>query len=387
MAPRRTLVTGCYGQLGRAVKALADERGLSGFDCNDIDTFDFSDASAYDGIDWDLYGTVINCGAYTAVDRAETPEGRTACWKANALGPALLARTCAEHDITLVHISSDYVFDGTAEEHTEEETFSPLSVYGQAKAAGDIAVAGCPKHYIARSSWVIGDGRNFVKTMGVLVGFCCFLSVMDGPESFPRQIDTVFHLARIRAYAESGTFSVLDATNCFPDGMKANGARNEKIVPVSEMDPEVLAEAGVTEDVLANPSLENNVPIPMRLWRGVPYDKHYLPDFALSSRPRWVVKNGTATLAGGSLATRTIVFLDPTRTKGAIRHMSWGASVLSAPSASWRDSCSLAYAAARERGSPLMTGASCRAPTQNPAPSSAETSPSSERPPASRTTR
>lgn len=103
--------------------------------------------------------------------------------------------------------------------------------------------------------------------------------------------------------------------------MKANGARNEKIVPVSEMDPEVLAEAGVTEDVLANPSLENSVPILMRFWRGAPYDKHYLPSFALSNRPRWVVKNGTATLAGSSMATKTIVFLDPTRTKGAIRHM------------------------------------------------------------------
>ena len=103
--------------------------------------------------------------------------------------------------------------------------------------------------------------------------------------------------------------------------MKANGARNEKVVPVSEMDPEVLAEAGVTEDVLANPSLENDVPILMRLWRGAPYDKHYLPGFALSDRPRWVVKNGTATLAGSSMAARTIVFLDPTRTKGAIRHM------------------------------------------------------------------
>jgi len=103
--------------------------------------------------------------------------------------------------------------------------------------------------------------------------------------------------------------------------MKADGARNEKVVPVSEMDPEVLAEAGVTEDVLANPSLEYDVPILMRLWRGAPYDKHYLPGFALSDRPRWVVKNGTATLAGSSMAARTIVFLDPTRTKGAIRHM------------------------------------------------------------------
>ena len=169
MAPRRTLVTGCNGQLGRAVRALAEERGLLGtFDFCDIDTFDFSDPEAYGQYDWDLYGTVINCGAYTAVDRAETPEGRVACWKANATGPALLARTCAEHGITLVHVSSDYVFDGTRETHDESEPLSPLSVYGQSKAAGDLAVAGCPRHYVVRSSWVIGDGRNFVRTMRAL---------------------------------------------------------------------------------------------------------------------------------------------------------------------------------------------------------------------------
>lgn len=81
------------------------------------------------------------------------------------MGPALLARTCSEHGITLVHVSSDYVFDGTAEVHGEDEPFSPLSVYGQTKAAGDIAVAGRPRHYIVRSSWVIGEGRNFVRTM------------------------------------------------------------------------------------------------------------------------------------------------------------------------------------------------------------------------------
>lgn len=166
MAPRRTLVTGCDGQLGRAVRALAEERGLAAwFDFCDIDTFDMSDPAAYSKCDWSLYGTVVNCGAYTAVDKAETPEGRTAAWRANAAGPALLARTCAEHGITLVHVSSDYVFDGTAEVHAEDEPFSPLSVYGQSKAAGDLAVAGCPRHYIVRSSWVIGEGRNFVRTM------------------------------------------------------------------------------------------------------------------------------------------------------------------------------------------------------------------------------
>ena len=166
MAPRRTLVTGCNGQLGRAVRALAEERGLSAwFDFCDVDSFDMSDPGAYSEYDWPLYGTVINCGAYTAVDGAETPEGRAAAWRANAMGPALLARTCSEHGITLVHVSSDYVFDGTAEVHDEDEPFSPLSVYGQTKAAGDIAVAGCLRHYIVRSSWVVGDGRNFVRTM------------------------------------------------------------------------------------------------------------------------------------------------------------------------------------------------------------------------------
>ena len=173
MAPKRTLVTGCNGQLGHAVRRLAEERGVAkDFDFCDIDTFDMSDPDAYSRYDWSLYGTVINCGAYTAVDRAETPEGRAIAWKANATGPALLARTCAEHGITLVHVSSDYVFDGTAEVHTEEEPFSPLSVYGQTKAAGDIAVAGCPRHYIMRSSWVIGEGHNFVKTMVALSDRC-----------------------------------------------------------------------------------------------------------------------------------------------------------------------------------------------------------------------
>ena len=173
MAPRRTLVTGANGQLGRAVRKLAEERGVAGsFDFGDCDEFDFSDPADYSKVDWTLYGTVINCGAYTAVDAAETPEGRAAAWAANAQGPALLAKACAEHGIALVHVSSDYVFDGTVEEHGEGEPFSPLGVYGQTKAAGDIAVANCPKHYIVRSSWVIGDGKNFVRTMAALSDRC-----------------------------------------------------------------------------------------------------------------------------------------------------------------------------------------------------------------------
>lgn len=78
MAPRRTLVTGCNGQLSRAVRELAEERGLAGsFDFCDVGGFDFSDPAQYGRYDWSLYGAVVNCGAYTAVDRAELEGGTT----------------------------------------------------------------------------------------------------------------------------------------------------------------------------------------------------------------------------------------------------------------------------------------------------------------------
>ena len=165
MAPRRTLVTGASGQLGRSIRQYVQDHDLQGFEFTNIEDFDFSDPEAYDQFDWSLYGTIINAGAYTAVDMAETDQGRQDAWKSNAVGPAMLAKVAEEHNMTLVHVSSDYVFDGHQEEHTESEPFAPLGVYGQTKAAGDIAVSNIPRHYILRSSWVIGQGHNFVKTM------------------------------------------------------------------------------------------------------------------------------------------------------------------------------------------------------------------------------
>lgn len=173
MAPRRTLVTGSDGQLGRAVRALAEKRDVARwFDFTDLVEFDFSDEGSYFNIDWSNYGTVINCGGYTAVDSAEASEGRAAAWKANAEGPSLLAKVCAEHGITLVHISSDYVFNGTKMLYDENDPLAPLSVYGQTKAAGDLVVSGCPKHYILRCSWIVGEGHNFVRSMRALSNRC-----------------------------------------------------------------------------------------------------------------------------------------------------------------------------------------------------------------------
>jgi dTDP-4-dehydrorhamnose 3,5-epimerase len=160
MKPLRTLIIGALGQLGRALQADFPDADLV-----DLDELDMTDPKQVAAWPWHEYQLVLNAAAFTAVDKAETPEGRAAAWAANATAPATLARVAAEHRITLVHYSSDYVFDGTAELHTEDERVAPLGVYAQSKAAGDIAVGIAPRHYIVRTSWVIGDGHNFVRTM------------------------------------------------------------------------------------------------------------------------------------------------------------------------------------------------------------------------------
>ncbi|OZG64358.1 sugar nucleotide-binding protein [Bifidobacterium eulemuris] len=246
MSPKRTMVTGCNGQLGRAIRAYAEEHGLEGFEYNDIDEFDFSDPAQYGKYDWSLYGTIINAGAYTAVDKAETPEGRALAWKANAQGPALLARVAAEHNITLVHVSSDYVFDGVQEEHDESECFAPMGVYGQTKAAGDIAVANAPKHYILRSSWVIGEGRNFVKTMMMLSdkvasGDLPQVTVVDdqyGRLTFTKDMaEAIFHLldgdAAYGTYNLTGSGAVKSWAEIAAAVFERTNGNGDKVKPIS----------------------------------------------------------------------------------------------------------------------------------------------------------
>ncbi len=158
---------GANGQLGLALRAeLGHAAHIEYATLADLDLAARDLATARR---WRDYGTIINAAAYTAVDLAETPEGRRDAWIANAEGPGRLARIAAENGITLVHVSSDYVFDGTVDRpYREDDALAPLGVYGQSKAAGDVAVATAPRHYILRTSWVIGEGKNFVRTMASL---------------------------------------------------------------------------------------------------------------------------------------------------------------------------------------------------------------------------
>lgn len=160
MNSNNIFIVGANGQLGRALRQQYPEARFA-----DIDKMDITDRQSVESFDWSGISIVLNAAAFTNVDGAETPEGRVAAWKVNASAVANLTRVCRTHNMTLVHISSDYVFDGTKEPHFENEDFSPLSVYGASKAAGDLLVEQLDNFYLLRTTWVIGEGKNFVRTM------------------------------------------------------------------------------------------------------------------------------------------------------------------------------------------------------------------------------
>lgn len=165
--PKKILVLGADGQLGRALRAEYDGAAHVEFATRTDLDLNASDLGA--ARRWRDYAAIINAAAYTKVDLAETSEGRAQAWAANVTAVATLARIAIDNRITLVHVSSDYVFDGTSDHsYTEVDPVSPLGVYGQTKAAGDALVSALPRHYILRTSWVIGDGANFVATMSSL---------------------------------------------------------------------------------------------------------------------------------------------------------------------------------------------------------------------------
>ncbi|WP_213814525.1 bifunctional dTDP-4-dehydrorhamnose 3,5-epimerase family protein/NAD(P)-dependent oxidoreductase [Glaciihabitans sp. dw_435] len=163
MPSKKTLILGANGQVGRALRELFPDADAFGHA-----EFDITNPSDYDTVEWTLYDTLINAAAYTAVDEAETLDGRRRAWATNVTATSQMARVATANRLTLVHISTDYVFDGELESHGEDEPHTPLGVYAQSKAAADSIVATVPRHYIVRTSWVVGDGANFVRTMASL---------------------------------------------------------------------------------------------------------------------------------------------------------------------------------------------------------------------------
>jgi dTDP-4-dehydrorhamnose 3,5-epimerase/reductase len=203
--PKKILIIGARGQLGRALsKVVPAAVSMT------RDTLDLARPESIKSFDFTPYRVVINAAGYTKVDAAETEEGRREAWAVNVSGVGALVEAARKHRLTLVHISSDYVFDGTEPLHTENEPFSPLGVYGQTKAAGDALVQTVPAHYVLRTSWVIGGGHNFVRTMASLADRGSSPDVVDdqfGRLTFTSELSrAIIHLLQVEA--PYGTYNV-----------------------------------------------------------------------------------------------------------------------------------------------------------------------------------
>ena len=164
------LVTGCKGQLGTELQKIAANDTLHRWVFTDVDTLDICDKAAVEAcFEANKINACINCAAYTAVDKAEDePELATLI---NSFAPKVLADTCLRHDALLIHISTDYVFGGDANEpYKVDDPVNPQSMYGSTKAEGErlIRESGC-NHMIVRTAWLYSSvGKNFVKTMLML---------------------------------------------------------------------------------------------------------------------------------------------------------------------------------------------------------------------------
>ncbi len=162
----KVIVTGCNGQVGRELCKKIKNRNLETISL-DLPDFDITDMEAVDEIiSKSNISAVINAAAYTAVDKAESEPD--IAFNVNQKGPANLAASCRNQGIPLIHISTDYVFDGSkTDAYIETDPVSPVGVYGKSKAAGEGDVRKIlAEHIILRTAWLCSEhGNNFVKTM------------------------------------------------------------------------------------------------------------------------------------------------------------------------------------------------------------------------------
>jgi len=207
------LVVGARGMLGTDLMELLSRDETVHPVGVDIAELDITDAlSVEECLDREGPDIAINCAAFTDVDGCESQEG--AARAVNALGPEFLARACAARGIRLVHVSTDYVFDGRKKEpYLPDDMPNPLSAYGRTKLAGERAVAAhCPDHLVVRTAWLYGEhGKNFVRTMLRLARERDRLRVVSdqvGSPTFTRDLAKL-----LRALALSDAVGVTHATN------------------------------------------------------------------------------------------------------------------------------------------------------------------------------
>ncbi len=198
------VVLGAGGQVGRALA-----RRFPGATVLDRSSLDLADPAAVASHDWTGVDVVLNAAAWTAVDAAEDPANRAAVQAVNVDGVSALAEAARASGFLLVHFSTEYVFDG---EHPgpipEDAPVRPLSVYGRSKADGDRLVTALDRHLLVRTTWVVGEGCNFVRTMAGLADRGVCPSVVDDQVGRPTAAeDLAAAVAHLVQRGASGTYN------------------------------------------------------------------------------------------------------------------------------------------------------------------------------------
>ncbi len=163
---KKIIVTGCNGQLGRAINKIYQDSTV--YECvnTDVGELDITNVESVDRFVADVKPyAIINCAAHTNVNGCETDVDNA--YRINAVGPRNLSIAASRYHAKLMHISTDYVFDGQASSpYTEFDVPNPQAVYGKTKLAGEQFVREFAREYfIIRTAWLYGDGKNFVRTM------------------------------------------------------------------------------------------------------------------------------------------------------------------------------------------------------------------------------
>lgn len=164
---KKILVTGARGQLGRSIHKISKDYPQLSFTFTDSKKLNITDKTAVSSVfEKGSYDFCINCAAYTLVDRAESE--KELAKQVNIIGARNLADTCKTNKCTLIHISTDFVFDGRKHyPYTEKDKENPINVYGSTKLEGEKQIAKTLKeHFIIRTSWLYSEfGTNFLKTI------------------------------------------------------------------------------------------------------------------------------------------------------------------------------------------------------------------------------
>lgn len=183
---KKLIITGCNGQLGRAMNKELEGGGeyeLVNTDVAELDITNLDEVIAF--VEKERPYAIVNCAAYTAVDACEV--NADLAYRINAIGPRNLAIAAEKFGARLVHVSTDYVFGGDGDRpYTEFDAPAPKSMYGTTKLAGEEFVKSFSKHYfIVRTAWLYGDGKNFLRTMLRLSESHAEITVVDDQSGSP----------------------------------------------------------------------------------------------------------------------------------------------------------------------------------------------------------